>query len=190
MKFEVVSTHFGGAVKVIKQKVFGDGRGFFMEAYNREEFKRIGIDIEFVQDNLSYSATAGTLRGIHYQLPPKAQTKLVRCIKGVIYDVVVDLRPNSLTFKQWEAFVLSEHNKLQLLVPKGFGHAFLTLTDNVLIYYKVDEYYSPEHDRSLAWNDPDINVEWPYFDEYVLSEKDKSANVLVDHMEELELFRG
>jgi dTDP-4-dehydrorhamnose 3,5-epimerase len=148
-----------------------------MESYNYREFKEIGIDIEFVQDNHSLSVQAGTLRGLHYQLEPKAQTKLVRCIKGAIYDVVVDIRKGSPTFGKWISVILTEHNKRMLLVPKGFAHGFVTLVPNTEVLYKVDEYYSPEHDRAIRWNDPKLNIDWPVR-EPILSDKDRNAPLL------------
>lgn len=162
---------------IIEPKVFGDHRGWFTETYSKEKFKKLGIDIDFIQDNHSLSAQKGTLRGLHFQLNPKAQTKLVRCTKGKILDVAVDIREGSSTYKKWVAVELTEGNKKQLLVPKGFAHGFITLTDNVEVQYKVDEYYSPENDRSIRFDDPDINVDWG-IDSPILSEKDLNAPML------------
>ncbi|MCR1809491.1 dTDP-4-dehydrorhamnose 3,5-epimerase, partial [Haploplasma modicum] len=131
---------------IIEPNVFGDNRGWFTESYNKESFKKIGINIDFIQDNHSYSKEKGVLRGLHLQTNPKAQTKLVRCTKGKILDVAVDLRRNSPTYLKHFAVELSEENKLQLLIPKGFAHGFVTLTSDVEVQYKVDEYYSKEHD--------------------------------------------
>ncbi|AMC01354.1 dTDP-4-dehydrorhamnose 3,5-epimerase [Aerococcus viridans] len=164
-------------VIIIEPKVFGDHRGWFTETYSKEKFKEFGIDIDFIQDNHSLSAQKGTLRGLHFQLNPKAQTKLVRCTKGKILDVAVDIREGSPTYKKWVAVELTEENKKQLLVPKGFAHGFITLTDNVEVQYKVDEYYSPENDRSIRFDDPEINVDWG-IDSPILSEKDLSAPML------------
>ncbi len=165
-----IETKFKDAF-LIEPMVFGDYRGFFMESYSKEKFKKLGFTMEFVQDNHSLSAKKGTLRGLHYQLAPKAQTKLVRVTHGVIYDVIVDIRENSPTYGQWEGFELSAENKLQLLVPKGFAHGFVTLTDDVEVQYKVDEFFSAEHDRGIAWDDPDLSIDWGV--EYpILSEKD------------------
>lgn len=161
-------------VIIIEPKVFGDHRGWFTETYSKEKFKEHGIEIDFIQDNHSFSAQKGTLRGLHFQLNPKAQTKLVRCTKGKILDVAVDLRVGSPTYKKWVAVELTEENKKQLLVPKGFAHGFLTLTDNVEVQYKVDEYYSPENDRSIRFDDPDIGVIWGG-DSPILSDKDLNA---------------
>ena len=166
-------------VLILEPKVFGDKRGWFTETYSKTKFLELGIDIEFLQDNHSMSAQKGTLRGLHFQTNPKAQTKLVRCTKGKILDVAVDLRKGSSTYKQWVGVELSEENKKQLLIPKGFAHGFLTLTDNVEVQYKVDEYYAPECDRSIRFDDPDIGVEWGVEDP-ILSEKDLKAPLLKD----------
>lgn len=165
-----------GAV-ILEPKVHGDHRGFFMESYNEQLFKDNGIDIKFVQDNHSLSAEPGVIRGLHYQLNPKAQEKLVRVISGAIYDVIVDIRKKSPTFGQWVGVILSEHNKRQLLVPKGFAHGFCTLVPNTQVIYKVDEYYSPEHDRGIIWNDPVLNIDWP-ISEPILSDKDRTHPTL------------
>jgi dTDP-4-dehydrorhamnose 3,5-epimerase len=175
-KFKKIETALED-VYIIEPTVFEDHRGFFMESYNYREFKEIGIDIEFVQDNHSLSVEAGTLRGLHYQLEPKAQTKLVRCIRGAIYDVVVDIRKGSPTFGKWISVILTEHNKRMLLVPKGFAHGFVTLVPNTEVLYKVDEYYSPEHDRAIRWNDPKLGIDWPVR-EPILSDKDRNAPLL------------
>ncbi|MDQ1003617.1 dTDP-4-dehydrorhamnose 3,5-epimerase [Neobacillus niacini] len=165
-------------VKIIEPKVFGDHRGWFMETYNSPKFEELGIEIQFVQDNQSFSAIKGTLRGLHYQLNPKAQTKLVRCTKGAIYDVAIDIRKGSPTFGKWFGLELSAENKKQLLIPKGFAHGFMTLTDDVEVQYKVDELYAPECDRGILWSDPEIGVEWPIDITPVLSAKDENAPVL------------
>lgn len=166
-------------VVIIEPKVFGDHRGWFTENYSKEKFKELEIDIDFIQDNHSFSAQKGTLRGLHFQLNPKAQTKLVRCTKGKILDIAVDIREGSPTYKKWVAVELSENNKKQLLIPKGFAHGFVTLTDNVEVQYKVDEYYSPENDRSIHYDDPEINVYWGIKDP-ILSDKDLNAPLLKD----------
>lgn len=167
-------------VIIIEPKVFADQRGWFMETYNDRDLKVKGFDINFVQDNHSFSRIKGTIRGLHYQLNPKAQTKLVRCTRGSIFDVAVDIRKNSPTYGKWFGIKLSAENKKQLLIPKGFAHGFLTLTDNVEVQYKVDEYYSPELDRSIFWNDPSIAIEWPLDYDPVLSKKDAEAPLLQD----------
>lgn len=174
----ITPLHLEGAI-LIEPKVHGDNRGFFMESYNEEVFHRNGIKQQFIQDNHSLSAEPGVLRGLHYQLNPKAQTKLVRVIAGAIYDVIVDIRKNSPTFGQWVGVILSEHNKRQLLVPKGFAHGFCTLVPNTQVIYKVDEYYSPENDRGILWNDPALNIDWPV-SHPVLSDKDQKHPVLAD----------
>ncbi|CAM3556202.1 dTDP-4-dehydrorhamnose 3,5-epimerase [Marinicrinis lubricantis] len=167
---KITRTRLDG-VLLVEAPVYGDHRGFFTESYNQKQFIDAGIEMAFVQDNHSLSAEAGTLRGLHFQHPPKAQTKLVRVLTGAIYDVVVDLRKESATYGQWEGFILSESNKRQLLVPKGFAHGFCTLVHHTQVFYKVDEYYSSEHDSGILWNDPDLRITWP-IDRPVLSEKD------------------
>uniref|UniRef100_A0A7V4CNF0 dTDP-4-dehydrorhamnose 3,5-epimerase n=1 Tax=Fervidobacterium pennivorans TaxID=93466 RepID=A0A7V4CNF0_FERPE len=174
----VIETELPG-VLLIEPDVYRDERGWFIESYSYKAFKQFGIDIVFVQDNHSYSKKRWTLRGIHFQNNPMAQSKLVRCTRGKILDVVVDLRKGSPTYKKWIMVELSEDNKRMLFIPKGFGHAFLTLTDDVEVQYKVDEYYSKEYDRSIRWNDPEISIDWPVKDP-ILSEKDRNAPFLKD----------
>ncbi|MFY0544175.1 dTDP-4-dehydrorhamnose 3,5-epimerase [Brevibacillus sp. H7] len=159
-------------VYIIEPAVFEDNRGFFMESYSSRKFQEFGIDFPFVQDNHSLSVETGVIRGLHYQLNPKAQTKLVRVVAGAIYDVVVDIRKSSPTFGKWVGVILSAENKRQLLVPRGFAHGFCTLVLNTEVVYKVDEYYSPEHDRGILWNDPDLGIDWPT-SAPILSEKDQ-----------------
>ncbi|MGE6667868.1 dTDP-4-dehydrorhamnose 3,5-epimerase [Paenibacillus xylanexedens] len=159
--------------------VHGDHRGFFMESYNDNVMKQNGLYYGFIQDNQSLSAQAGVLRGLHYQLNPKAQTKLIRVISGAIYDVILDIRKGSPTFGQWEGFILSEHNHRQLLVPKGCAHGFCTLVPNTQVLYKVDEYYSPEHDRGILWSDPALGIDWPTSNP-ILSDKDQRHPLLKD----------
>lgn len=175
---KVIQTIFDG-VFVLEPTVYKDERGFFMESYNEQTFRKLGFDIQFVQDNHSLSVKAGTIRGLHYQLHPKAQTKLVRVTRGAIYDVIVDIRKGSPTFGKWQAFILSADNKRQLLVPKGFAHGFCTLVENTEVQYKVDEYYSLEHDRGILWNDPALGIDWPVTDP-ILSEKDANLPLLAD----------
>ncbi|MFB9330969.1 dTDP-4-dehydrorhamnose 3,5-epimerase [Paenibacillus aurantiacus] len=167
---KIIETKLSG-VLVIETAVFGDHRGFFTESYNKKTFHEAGITHDFIQDNHSYSAEAGTLRGLHYQLAPKAQTKLVRVAAGAIYDVVVDIRQGSETFGQWVGVIISESNKRQILVPKGFAHGFCTLTPHTQVMYKVDELYSKEHDRGILWSDPNLGIDWPT-SKVVLSGKD------------------
>lgn len=181
MPFEVIDTDIR-EVKILKPKVFGDARGFFMEIYKKSEFENLGIDTDFVQDNHSKSIK-GVLRGLHYQLNPFAQGKLVRCIKGKIYDVTVDIRKGSPTFGKWVAVELSEENKLMLWIPKGFAHGFLTLSDEAEIIYKVSgSEYNQKADRGIIWNDKDISINWPLesIDNLILSEKDKNLPSLKD----------
>ncbi|PFP30850.1 dTDP-4-dehydrorhamnose 3,5-epimerase [Bacillus sp. AFS073361] len=173
----VIETSLPG-VKIIEPKVFGDHRGWFMETYSESMFIEAGINIKFVQDNQSFSAAKGTLRGLHYQLAPKAQTKLVRCTRGAIFDVAVDIRKGSPAFGKWFGLELSAENKKQLLVPKGFAHGFMTITDDVEVQYKVDELYAPDCDRGIIWNDPEIGIEWPMEITPVLSDKDAKAPFL------------
>lgn len=168
-------------VKIIESAVFGDHRGFFTESYTDYKFQEVGIDIDFIQDNHSLSVEPGVLRGLHFQTPEKGQTKLVRATTGVIYDVLVDIRKGSPTYRQWEGYILSEHNHRQLLVPKGFAHGFMTLTSNCNVQYKVDEYYSAEHDGGIAFDDPDIGIVWPMaINNLVLSDKDKIHPTLAE----------
>ncbi|KLV32784.1 dTDP-4-dehydrorhamnose 3,5-epimerase [Priestia megaterium] len=174
----IIKTKFEDAV-LIEPKVFGDHRGFFTESYNKELFQQNGIDMDFIQDNHSLSQQPGTLRGMHYQLNDKAQTKLVRVTRGAIYDVIVDIRKGSPTYGEWQGFILSADNKRQLLVPKGFAHGFCTIVENTEVQYKVDELYSPEHDRGIAWNDPALNIDWP-FNNPVLSDKDTKHPTLAE----------
>lgn len=175
---KITKTKLEGVV-IIEPDVFGDNRGFFMESWNKEKMAELGLDYDFVQDNHSKSTVKGTLRGIHFQKGDKAQAKLVRCVKGTVLDVAVDLRKNSPTFKQWVGVELSAENKKQLLIPRGFGHGFVTLTDDVEFLYKADNYYAPEADAGIRWNDPDIGVEWGV-ENPILSEKDKKNPFLKD----------
>lgn len=174
----LIKTKFVDAF-LIEPKVFGDYRGFFMESYNQEVFEMNGIKNTFIQDNHSLSQQAGTLRGLHYQLSPKAQTKLLRVTRGAMYDVIVDIRKGSPTYGQWQGFILTAENKRQLLVPKGFAHGFCTLVENTEVQYKVDELYSPEHDRGISWNDPSLDIDWPFANP-ILSEKDGKHPVLAE----------
>ncbi len=152
----------GCQVTLIRPKRFGDDRGWFTESYNKRNFLDWGISCEFVQDNHSRSVPTGTLRGLHFQTPPFAQAKLVRCISGAIFDVAVDIRSGSPTFGQWVGAELSEENGHQLFIPEGFAHGFVTLVQDTQVTYKVSQYYSPEHDAGLAWDDPDIGIAWPF----------------------------
>ncbi|WP_226000454.1 dTDP-4-dehydrorhamnose 3,5-epimerase [Paenibacillus sp. BJ-4] len=175
---KVIPLKLEGA-KIIEPVVHGDHRGFFMESYNEQIMKQHGTNYAFIQDNQSLSAEASVIRGLHYQLNPKAQTKLIRVLSGAIYDVIVDIRKSSPTFGQWVGVILSEHNKRQLLVPKGFAHGFCTLVPNTQVFYKVDEYYSPENDRGILWNDPALGIDWPT-SHAILSEKDQKQPALAE----------
>ncbi len=175
---KITKTKLDGVI-IIEPDIFGDNRGFFMESWNKEKMAELGLDYDFVQDNHSKSTVKGTLRGIHFQKGDKAQAKLVRCVKGAVLDVAVDLRQSSPTFKQWVGVELSEKNKKQLLIPRGFGHGFVTLTNDVEFLYKADNYYAPEADAGIRWNDPEICVEWGV-ENPILSEKDKKNPFLKD----------
>ena len=167
-------------VYIIEPPVFGDHRGYFMETYNAEAFREMGIDSVFVQDNQSFTAQKGTLRGIHFQNAPMAQAKLVRVTRGTVMDVAVDLRKDSPTYLKWIAAELSAENKRMLFIPRGFGHGFKTLTDDVEFCYKVDNLYSKAHDRGIRFNDPAIGVDWGEVTEKLLSQKDMTAPLLSD----------
>ena len=159
-------------VILVKPRVFGDNRGFFMESYKKSDFIKNGIDVEFVQDNHSKSS-AHVLRGLHYQEAPLGQAKLVRCTRGRIYDVAVDIRPGSKTFGEYVKVELSEENKQMLFIPDGFAHGFVVLSDEAELLYKTSKEYAPQADRGILWNDKDININWEIDFEPVLSEKDK-----------------
>lgn len=168
-------------VVIIEPDVHGDHRGYFMETYSTSNFHGLGIDNVFVQDNMSFTAKKGTLRGLHFQNDPMAQAKLVSCTKGTVIDVAVDIRKDSPTYKQWVAVELSAENKKMFFIPRGFAHGFLTLTDNVEFRYKVDNLYSKEHDRGIRYDDPSINVDWGGLlngIEPILSDKDKNGPTL------------
>ena len=156
---------------IIKPEVFGDKRGFFLESYSKKKFAEAGIKNEFVQDNHSKSEKKGTLRGLHFQLPPYAQAKLIRVASGKILDVIVDLRKNSETFGQWEGFELSAENFQMLFVPQGFAHGFMTLENNTEVLYKADNFYEPTYEGGIAWNDPNLKINWP-IEDLILSERD------------------
>jgi dTDP-4-dehydrorhamnose 3,5-epimerase len=160
-------------VKVLLPKAFGDARGTFSETWNAQRFAEHGIKLNFVQDNQSWSAPAGTVRGLHFQSSPKAQDKLVRVLRGRILDVAVDLRRASPTYGKWVAEELSAQNRKQLLIPIGFAHGFCTLEPDTEVMYKVTDFYSPAHDFGIAWDDPDLAINWPVRkDQAVLSDKD------------------
>lgn len=171
---KIIPTKIEG-VFIIEPEVFVDHRGWFMESYNEEGF----VGAHFIQDNHSFTKQRGSLRGLHFQNNPNAQSKLVRCTRGSVLDVAVDLRKGSPTYKQWISIELSEENKRQLFIPKGFAHGFITLEDNSEFQYKVDNYYSKEHDRSIRFDDPEIGIDWG-INKPILSEKDSTAPFLKD----------
>jgi dTDP-4-dehydrorhamnose 3,5-epimerase len=175
---EVRPLGLDGVLEIVPRK-FGDERGFFSETYNARSLEADGVDLLFVQDNHSLSAAAGVLRGLHYQLPPKAQAKLVRVVRGRVFDVAVDIRQGSPSFGKWVGLELSAEKWNQILVPVGFAHGFVTLEPNTEVIYKVTDYYSPAHDRSIRFDDPQIGIEWPFDTSLMqLSEKDRSAPLL------------
>lgn len=162
-------------VIIFEPKVFGDERGFFLESFNQKIFEEAtGLKREFVQDNHSKSSK-GVLRGLHYQLPPMAQSKLVRVVQGEVFDVAVDIRKSSPTFGQWVGVLLSAENKRQLWIPEGFAHGFLTLSETAEFLYKTTNYYSPKDEGAIVWNDPDLGISWPEVGEVLVSGKDQIA---------------
>ena len=167
-------------VLIIEPKVFADERGFFMESFNQQRFNEVvGREVDFVQDNHSRSSR-GVLRGLHYQLAPKAQGKLVRVTDGEVFDVAVDMRKNSPTFGKWTGVILSGENKRQFWIPEGFAHGFYVLSETADFLYKTTNYYSPEHDRSLKWDDATIEIEWNLFGVPIVSAKDEKAKTFAD----------
>jgi dTDP-4-dehydrorhamnose 3,5-epimerase len=159
-------------VLIIEPKVFGDDRGFFFESFNQRAWEEVtGLRCNFVQDNHSRSVK-GVLRGLHYQLPPAAQGKLVRCVTGEVFDVAVDIRKSSPTFGRWVGVHLSAENKRQLWIPEGCAHGFLVISDMAEFLYKTTDYYAPEYDRCIIWNDTDLSIDWPTPDPPILSNKD------------------
>jgi len=182
---QVTKTNLDG-VLILEPKVFGDARGWFMETWSARKFEAAGLNFNFVQDNQSYSAQKGTLRGLHYQTAPFAQAKLVRCTRGKLLDVAVDIREGSETFAKWVAVELTAENKKQLLIPRGFAHGFLTLTDDVEIQYKADNFYAPNCDGNIIWNDAEIKIDWP-FAPTILADKDAKAPTLRERLERGEL---
>ncbi len=181
-----VKTKIDGVV-IVEPAVFGDHRGFFMESWSRRAFEEAGLNYDFVQDNHSSSAVKGTLRGIHFQRGDKAQAKRVRCTRGAVMDGAVDLRPGSATYKDWVAVELSADNKRQLMIPRGFGHAFITLTDDVEFLYKADNFYAPEADGGILWNDPELGIDWGVA-QPILSAKDEKNPLLKDAITNFERY--
>lgn len=185
-KFKRIETGIEG-LYIIEPTVFGDDRGFFFESYSKKDFEEVGIQFEFVQDNHSKSKKC-VLRGMHFQYE-NTQDKLVRVVAGSVYDVVVDLRKNSATFGKWYGVVLSAQNKRQFFVPKGFAHGFLTLEDNTEFLYKCTDYYAPQYDSGILWNDKDVGVDWRLSEfgiseeELTLSDKDRKQQTLKEYIE-------
>ncbi|WP_238915466.1 dTDP-4-dehydrorhamnose 3,5-epimerase [Clostridium sp. YIM B02555] len=182
--FKFIKSEIDGAY-IVEPKVFGDERGYFMEVYNEEAFKEAGLNMTFVQDNESKSSK-GVLRGLHFQRK-HSQGKLVRVTKGEVFDVAVDLRIGSETYGKWEAVILSDENKKQFYIPKGFAHGFLVLSEEAVFNYKCTDFYAAEYDSGVMWNDPDIDIKWPLdrIQNMILSEKDKKHPSL----KELDLSR-
>ena len=169
---ELIHTGFSELL-VIKPVVFEDARGYFYESFNRQSYKKAGVDFNFVQDNQSHS-TRGIIRGLHYQLVPYAQTKLVRVIEGVIFDVAVDIRQGSATFGKWYGIELSGDNKLQLLIPQGFAHGFSVLSEKAVVLYKTDDYYRKDAERGIVFKDPELNIDWKIAaSDILISERDR-----------------
>jgi len=187
-KFRKIET-FIEDLFIIEPSIFGDSRGFFMETYNRKEFNNLEIDVEFVQDNHSKSRK-GILRGLHFQTK-NPQAKLVRVIRGGIFDIAVDLRKKSSTYARYFGTELTEENKKMLFIPKGFGHGFLSLTEEVEVVYKASDYYSPDHESGIIWNDPTLDIQWPFKENEIkkpkISLKDSKLSKLED-LEEVQIF--
>lgn len=187
---EVIKTKIEGVV-IIEPRVFGDRRGYFFESFSERDFNNQVREVKFLQDNESKSCY-GVLRGLHFQKPPHAQSKLVRVVKGAVLDVAVDIRKGSPTFGQHVAVELTEDNHRQFFIPRGFAHGFIVLTDEVIFQYKCDNFYAPQYEGAIAWNDPDLNIDWMVpADKIILSEKDtkhprlKDAEWLFDFTEDL-----
>lgn len=168
--FEIIKTSIDGVV-ILEPKVFGDNRGYFMETYSKSDFAQVGLFYDFVQDNQSKSSK-GVLRGLHFQ-KKHPQAKCVRVLEGEVFDVAVDLRKNSPTYGRYVGVVLSENNNRIFMIPRGFAHGFLVLSDFATFAYKCDDFYHPEDEGGIMWDDPDINIQWPFVDDIVLSEKDR-----------------
>lgn len=177
---EIKAVDLPGVV-LLRPRRFADARGYFAETYNQKVFSAAGIAVNFVQDNQSYSAKRGTIRGLHFQLPPAAQSKLVRVLQGSVYDVAVDLRMGSPTYGQWSGETLTADGGEQFFVPAGFAHAFCTLEPDTVVAYKVDDFYAPASDSGLIWNDPDLAIDWPVApSDVVLSDKDLKLGRFAD----------
>ncbi|MGM0239181.1 dTDP-4-dehydrorhamnose 3,5-epimerase [Enterococcus sp. AZ103] len=189
-KIKVTKTNLTD-VLIVEPAVFGDHRGFFTESYSAEDFKAAGIDFDFIQDNHSLSTEAGVVRGLHFQKGQSAQTKLIRVVTGAVLDVIVDIRKGSPTYGKSEGYILSEHNHRQLLVPRGFAHGFATLTPNVNFLYKCDNYYDAAADGGIAFNDPELGIDWPIdIDKAITSEKDQKHPTLKEFESENPFIYG
>ena len=169
----IKATHLKGAF-IIEPRFFEDERGFFSQAWSRKEFEALGVEGRFIQGNLSFNRRKGTLRGMHYQAAPHGQAKLVRCTRGAVFDVGIDLRPDSPTFRQWVGVELSAENRRLLYVPADFAHGYLTLEDDSEVHYLVTGSYAPESARGARWNDPAFGVEWPRAEELIINERDRT----------------
>lgn len=167
-------------VMIIEPDIFEDNRGWFIESYNKQKLAEANINVDFVQDNYSFTKKKGTLRGMHVQIAPFAQSKLINCIKGAILDVVVDLRKNSPTYKKWLSVELTEENKKQLFIPKGFAHGMLSLTDNVEVCYKIDNHYNKDAERFIRFNDPELKIDWG-IDKPIQIDRDANAPTLKEN---------
>ena len=179
MPFNIVATELED-VKILEPKVYGDARGFFFESFNAKDFQSaLGTEVDFVQDNHSKSQR-GVLRGLHYQLDPMAQGKLVRVVQGEVFDVAVDIRKNSPTFGRWVGEVLSAENRKQLWIPEGFAHGFITLSETAQFNYKTTDFWMPEHERCILWNDPAIGINWEYNGTTSVSNKDQQGSLLAN----------
>jgi dTDP-4-dehydrorhamnose 3,5-epimerase len=177
---EIKATDLPGLF-LLKPRRFTDSRGYFVETYNQRDLAAVGVSMHFVQDNLSFSAKSSTIRGLHFQLPPAAQTKLVRAARGRVFDVAVDLRQGSPTFGRWFGVTLTAEGGEQLLIPRGFAHAFCTLEDNCEVAYKTDDFYAPKSDSGLIWNDPNLRIDWPIAaNSAILSDKDAKLGLFRD----------
>ncbi len=180
----MIVTNILNGVKVIEPTIFKDDRGYFFESFNDKEFREKVCNTTFVQDNESKSCK-GTLRGLHWQRPPFAQSKLVRCVQGGVFDVAVDIRKNSPTFLQWVGVELTAENHKQLFIPRGFAHGFVALTDNVIFQYKCDNLYNKESEAALKWDS--VNIDWPFMEKYILSDKDEK-NPTIELIDKNKLF--
>jgi dTDP-4-dehydrorhamnose 3,5-epimerase len=182
MQFKLTETPLKD-VYILEPRIFGDHRGWFYETWSKRDFEAAGLHYDFVQDNQSYSAQKGTLRGLHFQKGEASQAKLVRCTRGAILDVAVDLRHESPTYKQWTSVELSAENKREFLVPRGFAHGFVTLTDDVEFLYRVDNYYDPSTEASIRYDDPEFNIDWGFKDgeKPILAAKDEAAPFYRDY---------